>query len=515
MNRRELFAGLAAVASAPALRRDSLTQPISSGVLSGDLAMDPRRPQYHLLPPANWMNDPDAPIYWKGKYHMFYQYNPDGAYWGNMHWGHAVSSDMIHWRHLPVALAPTPGGPDSDGCFTGTAVVQDGRVVILYTGVKAVPQDQATIKGGTPPLLETQCLAVSDDPDLRTWIKTSAPVLSAPPQGIQVNGFRDPSPWRQGEWWYMVMAAGVPSEGGCVLLYRSRDMRSWEYMHMLSKTDHDGAAAFNPISPWEVWECPEFLPVDDWHVLIYSAGHRTYWQSGKLDKEKMMFHPVRAGIMDYGSFYAAKTQLDKSGNRIVWGWIQESRPVEESKAAGWAGVMSLPRVLTVTDDGRLRSRVADELKQLRTSEQRLHVTEDEQKNRAQVSAMRLNGCCGEFLCTVRRTGEAFKLVLSGHPERQAPWLTLGYDPEHPAQISIDAYPIPIRPGENQNLDFHLYIDGSVIEVFVNGEVTYTKRFYDPVNTPQTLQMQWIGRTTNIANMQVWQLSPISNDRLTT
>src|SRR3984957_2372359 len=135
MNRCELFAGLAAVASAPALPRDSFTQPISSGVLPGDLAMDPRRPQYHLLPKANWMNDPDAPIYWKGIYHMFYQYNPDGAYWGNMHWGHAVSPDMVHWKNLPIAISPTPGGPDADGCFTGTAIIENGGVVVLYTGV--------------------------------------------------------------------------------------------------------------------------------------------------------------------------------------------------------------------------------------------------------------------------------------------------------------------------------------------------------------------------------------------
>jgi beta-fructofuranosidase len=515
MNRRELFAGLAAVASAPALRSVSFAQPVSAGVLAGDLAMDPHRPRYHLLPPANWMNDPDAPIHWKGNYHMFYQYNPDGAYWGNMHWGHAVSPDMIHWRHLPVALAPTPGGPDSDGCFTGTAVVQDDRVVILYTGVRAVPQSQATSKGSTPPLLETQCLAVSDDANLRTWTKIVAPVLSAPPQGTQVNGFRDPSPWWQGEWWYMVTAAGIPNQGGCVLLYRSKDLRSWEFMHVLSKTVHDGAAAFNPVSPWEVWECPELFPVGEWHVLIFSTGRRTYWQSGKLDKERMIFHPVQAGIMDHGSFYAAKTQLDKSGNRIVWGWVQESRSAEESKLAGWAGVMSLPRVLTVTEDGSLRSRVADEVHQLRTRGYSLRVTEDEQKNREQIGTMRLVGCCGEFLCTVRRTGGPFKWVVSGPLENQTPWLTLGYDPEHPAQITLDAYPIPILQNENHNLDFHLYIDGSVIEVFVNGEATYTKRFYGFSSESQDLQMQWVGRTTNIAKLQVWQFAPISNDRLTT
>ena len=83
------------------------------------LAADHQRPKVHFLPAANWMNDPNGPIYWKGRYHMFYQHNPNAAVWGDMHWGHAVSSDMIHWRHLPMALAPTHGGIDKDGVFSG------------------------------------------------------------------------------------------------------------------------------------------------------------------------------------------------------------------------------------------------------------------------------------------------------------------------------------------------------------------------------------------------------------
>src|SRR5246127_1026827 len=82
-----------------------------------DIAHDPLRPEYHLLPPHNWMNDPNGPIWWKGKFHLFYQLNPQGPVWGDMHWGHAASTDMLHWRHEPVALSPTPGGPDSEGCF--------------------------------------------------------------------------------------------------------------------------------------------------------------------------------------------------------------------------------------------------------------------------------------------------------------------------------------------------------------------------------------------------------------
>src|ERR1700752_3615679 len=94
---------------------------------------DPMRPQYHLQPARGWMNDPCGPIYWAGRYHMFFQYDPNAAVWGDTHWPPAVSPDMTRWPRQPIALAPTPGGPDQDGCFTGTAVVANGKPTLLYT----------------------------------------------------------------------------------------------------------------------------------------------------------------------------------------------------------------------------------------------------------------------------------------------------------------------------------------------------------------------------------------------
>ena len=119
----------------------------------------------------------------------------------------------------------------------------------------------------------------------------------------------------------------------------------------------------------------------------------------------MQFHAEQAGMLDYGSFYAPKTQLDKSGRRILWGWIQETRPLEQYKAAGWAGLMSLPRVLTLSADGRLESSVAEEVNTLRDREQTLKITADEERNQSQIGAMRIEECCGELLCVVRRTAD--------------------------------------------------------------------------------------------------------------
>ena len=102
------------------------------------------RPQFHFSPKEHWMNDPNGPIFWKGRYHMFYQHNPGAAVWGDMHWGHASSPDMIHWRHLPIALAPTHGGMDKDGVFSGCTVDNNGVPTIVYTGTQPEVQCLAT-----------------------------------------------------------------------------------------------------------------------------------------------------------------------------------------------------------------------------------------------------------------------------------------------------------------------------------------------------------------------------------
>jgi beta-fructofuranosidase len=496
------------------LRQGFRVAPVFASALSARLAADPRRPQYHLLPAANWMNDPNGPIYYRGKYHMFFQYNPNGAFWGDMHWDHAVSTDMVHWQHLPVALAPTPGGADADGCFSGTAVLQDGEVVLLYTGVRSVPEAQATIKDGAHSLLETQCLATSTDPELRTWTKLPAPVIAVPPQGMAVHGFRDPSPWRQGDWWYMVVGSGIEGKAGAVLLYKSKDLRSWEFMHILVQREGSIALATEHQAQREVWECPEFFALGGKHVLIYSTSGKTYWMAGTLEPKAMTFHPETTGVLDYGSFYAPKTQLDKAGNRILWGWIPEMRPEAEHKAAGWAGMISLPRVLTLGSDGRLGIDAAAELHTLRKQQQSLHLEADEEKNRRQIEGLRVAGACGEIACTARRAAEPYEISLRNAAEAAETWLTLKYDPLHPAQVVIDGAALPVALRDQEDLDIHMYIDGSVIEVFVNHQAAFTKRFYFAGNSERDARLQWTGKTSNIVKLSVWQLSPISADRLT-
>jgi len=312
------------------------------------------------------MNDPNGPIYFQGKYHMFFQYNPESAVWGNMSWNHAVSSDMMHWQHQPVAFTMTPNGPDAAGCFSGSALaVRHGsgsRVYAIYTGVV---RDKAHETIRNEGLKETQCLAWSDDPSLNVWKKHPEPVIPEPPPGLQITGFRDPSMWKHGDSYLMTVGAGIAGLGGCVLLYRSTDLFHWDYLHPLIVGSWNGLATSNPVDDGEMWECPEMFPVNGGHVLIYSALRKVFWQSGEFDEATLTFKPRKGGLLDLDAFYAPKTQTDAQNRRILWGWIPERRSDAEMLTAGWSGMMSLPRVLSLDPDGTLRVDVIPELSALR------------------------------------------------------------------------------------------------------------------------------------------------------
>jgi len=512
LSRRQLLSGIAAVAASKSLRGLASLNPVLASVAPADLATDPRRPQYHLLPAANWMNDPNGPLYWQGRYHMFYQYNPNGAYWGDMHWGHATSSDMVHWRHLPVALAPTPGGPDAGGCFSGTALSDGGRVAMLYTGVVPAPEGQATIRDGVHSLRESQCLAFGVGSGLTAWTKDATPVIASPPAGLEVTGFRDPAPWRHGDQWLMAVGSGIRGKGGAVLLYRSSDLRQWEYLHLLAGGSGSGDRTPNPVDSGDMWECPDFFPLDDKHVLIHSTQGKACWQSGLFDTDALVFQAERGGVLDFGSFYAPKTQLDESGNRVLWGWIPETRPEAEYRAAGWAGLMSLPRILTLDRDGELGIRVAPQVEKLRRNERRLRLTGDEDKNRRQLSELQLENCCGEIACSFRRGADPVEISLLSDKNSGKALLTCRYDPSHPGEILFDDKPVPAGAGGPIELRF--FIDGSVIEVFTNSAGALTKRFYYAGSTAPPIHVSIGAGWKSVSALSLWQISPISRDRLT-
>lgn len=498
---------LSPFAMAPGISPQTLQNPITQA----QLAADSLRPQYHLLPARNWMNDPDGPIFWNDNYHMFYQYNPNAAVWGDMHWGHAVSPDMVHWKHLPVALAPTPGGPDQDGCFTGSAVIQangqESVATFLYTGVKSVAPAEATLRDGNHNFLETQCLATSTDPQLLVWQKQEAAVL-LPPHNPKLTGFRDPFLWRDANIWYMGIGSGESGKGGCVLLYRSTDLRQWEYLHPLVSGERNTKTTTDPVDSGEMWECPDLFAMGKKHLLIYSTEHKVYWQSGELDPKELVFHPQKSGLLDYGNLYAPKSQLAPDNRRILWGWIPEMRPEKEFSAAGWAGCTSLPRTLTLDTDGNLNMEFARELIALRAQQTLISTTLAYSSVREEVY---LAGPTTE--CLLRFSSKPWEFRVTC---KDVPFFSAAYDPQNKGQeLKLAGASVPLPPRASGDHELRLFLDASVIEIVADNSISFTTRVYRSPNFPLNFSLvDKSGSKTAPAHLSVWSLKSISLNRLT-
>ncbi len=472
--------------------------------LAARLAADRLRPQYHLLAPAHWMNDPNGPIFYRGRYHMFYQYNPNGAFWGTMHWGHATSPDMVRWQHEPVALAPSPEGYDRDGVFSGSVVEQDGGAAAIYTGV--LPPEsraQVTLDDGRHQWREVQCLAVSKDPDLRTWQKAPEPILARPPEHLAITGFRDPCVWREGREWLMALGSGVKGKGGGVLLYQSHDLRRWIFRHWLVEGQGTGVAAVNPVDNGEMWECPDFFALGNRHVLLYSAMGKVWWKTGTYQQRR--FVPDKEGVVDFGAYYAAKSMLDEHGNRILWGWIPETRAEAEYRAAGWAGVMALPRVLSLGGDGTLQMAPAVAIESLRRDG--LAARGADRSLGKVLAAMRIRGLSGE-LAARSGAGRAFRLRLRS--EKREPFAEIAYDPQQTdSELRVNGVAAALAAKDPIRL--RVFVDGSVLEVFANERVAVTTRVYTAPGGP--LQVE-VADPEGLESVEVWGMRSISPDRLT-
>jgi beta-fructofuranosidase len=254
-----------------------------------------------------------------------------------------------------------------------------------------------------------------------------------------------------------------------------------------------------------MWECPELFALDGGHVLIYSTEGKVFWQSGKLDPETMLFHPAKTGLLDLDAFYAPKSQLDASGQRILWGWIPERRPEAEYRAAGWAGMMSLPRVLNLDPDGTLRMQILPSLPSLRSAFQ---VRPTSSGSEVKIT---LQKASGEVLCTASPRAGAFEFFIQSSTDNSE-LVHVAYAPEKHAFIA-DGNEIALEANDPPQL--HAYVDGSVIELIVGQRVGYTKRFYYSQTMAPDITVRIIGGTDAGITANAWVITPISNNRLTT
>jgi len=454
------------------------------------------------------MNDPNGPIFWRGRYHMFHQYNPQSAVWGKMNWAHATSPDMIRWQHEPIAISPTPGGPDRDGVFSGSAIVDSGKPTMIYTAVAPPASDsEATLRDGVHTWRETQCLAVAQDDDLRTWRKLPEPIIAVPPAGLAVTGFRDPCVWREGNFWMLTLGAGVRGKGGMVLLYSSPDLRKWTYLHPLVEGTSSDANSINPVDTGDMWECPDFFPLGGKHVLLISTMGKVRWKVGTYANQR--FTPEKEGVVDWGAYYAAKTMRDRDGNCILWGWITETRPDAKLLVAGWAGAMSLPRVLSLSSANELQMKVAVAAEQLRGTHTRITRETSPAVKQKTLDELRIHNLCAELKLELHPKADEFAIHLQS--ESGEIFTTISYTNRgEKRELQVNAVKASLTGTAGSPARLHMFLDGSVLEVFAGETTALTARIYRIPSGPLRLKLEG----AEAVSLDAWQITPISKDRLT-
>ena len=283
------------------------------------------RDNLHLKAPGNWINDPNGFIYYKGEYHLFYQYFPYGTRWGTMHWGHAVSKDLVHWEHLGIAVFPTKAY-DRNGIFSGSALEIDGKLHLYYTAVRYLESNEEDIHCSWNDCYEaSQAMITSEDGrHFDNWKdkRQIIPVITDEEKG-DTKDTRDPKVWEEDGRYYMVLGSTCQKEIGRAVFFRSADGTSWEY------AGECRTPAFG-----ETLECPDVFRIGDTYVFVGSpmnvteAGieHRHHAKCGLADlklPECSMRLLGEFRFIDYGlDFYAPQTTLDEVGRRAMIGWFR-------------------------------------------------------------------------------------------------------------------------------------------------------------------------------------------------
>lgn len=306
------------------------------------------KPKAHFTPEIGWINDPNGFVFFRGEYHLFYQFNPYESVWGPMHWGHAKSDDLVNWEQLPVALAPDKDY-DKDGCFSGSAIVKDDVLWLMYTG--HIVNEDGTVS-------QVQNMAFSTDGIHFEKIEQN-PVATADglPEDVIANDFRDPKIFEKDGQYYSVVATKHQDNVGCIVLLSSPNLTEWKFESIFLKGEANQGF---------VWECPDYFEVDGQEYLIISPMryqkdgndfiniNSNIFVTGHVDWDRKVFVADSFKEIDHGhDFYAAQTTEGPEGERVMIAWMHTwGRPlVTNDLGHKWYGQMTLPRLLKQGENG--------------------------------------------------------------------------------------------------------------------------------------------------------------------
>jgi beta-fructofuranosidase len=466
---------------------------------------DPAFPRFHPRPAQGWINDPNGISYINGRYHVFFQYNPDSARHHRIAWGHVSSADLVRWEEHPVALHPQHGGPDEYGCWTGVVTDDGGVPTAAYSGVRG--------DGG-----HSQVVIARGSSDLVTWDQTGHVAATMPDDG-RVTAVRDPFIFRFNGKRYAMQGAGLANGHAALLLYTVEDMSDWKYQGIWLTSENPVASEFTPA---EIWECPQLVQVPDssadsgtagdssgesgtwlmmfslWlagdeHEHANGVGHLVGSLTEDSETGLPVFTPRGGGKSDLGRDFYAPQIVSLEDRSLLWGWANEGpgrdgrrgRSQDEIDAAGWAGVLTFPRELSVVD-GALAVSPAPEIaayRGARTASQAEGSVVLPAFAEALVTAGGAGAAAGGAGAGAAGGagagggGTAVELLLVGDGSRQT------------------VFSGAVEPGE----ELRVFVDASLVEVYRAGSVATTLRAYP------TAGEEWQLHLPDGATAEVWEL----------
>ena len=474
------------------------------------LAGHRHRPIYHYVNPEGTLNDPNGLCRWQGRWHLFYQaYPPEDP---RQHWGHAVSDDLIHWRDLPYCIYPDP----EERCFSGATLVEDDRVIAMYHCTKA-----------------GNMVAVSSDPLLLNWTKlTGGPVIPMAGPGDPPLPYRvfDPCVWKQGDSYYSLSAGQIPDGPAGMpvaadFLFRSDDLAQWEYLHPFTEDDQftlvgdDGA-------------CPYFWPIGDKHILLFFS-HMSGGQYllGDYDTARQKLVVTGAGKFNMGpvgpSGVHAPSATPDGCDVVVMFNMNPGKP-----SAGWNQVMSLPRRLSLGEGDVLLQEPVEAVATCRHSRQggaplalpanREVVLEDMGGDAVEIQATVAPSAASMVELTVLRspnreefTRIAFyrdrgyrDTVLRQRHIESVVTLDTSYSSTAPDVRSRAPETARLRLGPEEPLELRVFVDRSIVEVFVNGRQCVAARVYPDRADSKGISLRSQGRASEVTNLDVWEMGSI-------
>jgi fructan beta-fructosidase len=484
------------------------------------------RPQFHFSPEEKWMNDPNGMFYYEGEYHLFYQYYPDSTVWGPMHWGHAVSPDMVHWEHLPVALAPDEHGY----IFSGSAVVDwdntsglskggESPLVAIFTYHEPKGEKAGEID------YQTQGIAYSNDKG-RTWTKYGEPVIKNP----GIKDFRDPKVmWHVGsKKWIMTLAVKDHIE-----FYSSPNLIDWKKESEFGRElgAHGG-----------VWECPDLFLMNvvgsdekEWVLLVSinpggpNGGSATQYFVGDFDGNKFTTQQTQTKWIDYGrDNYAGVTWSDvpeTDGRRLFLGWMSNWNYANVVPTEKWRSAMTIPRELNLEKSGSdylLSSIPVDELIKLRSEKVDLQSQVISGKIEIESNQIQLNrsemvfkfqlkndsqfGLPEEFgIALSNEKGETFKIAYSPANNTFYNDRTNGGENSFSDKFAGKST-AEYKAGET--MEIHLFVDEASVEVFVDfGKLVMTDIVF-PTEPYNKIELFSTNGSIKLRGAEMWSLKSI-------